>query len=115
MSATSASRSSTNSVISAPPARWRCSWMYSDRSAATVQTTSVAFGKNEGSPRSRSYQARAAVTSRTRIPANSATLIRLFLPRAAQRHQVQVAASADLDRLAGDVAGLLGGQEGDEM
>jgi hypothetical protein len=49
--------------------------MYSDRSSASVQTTSVAFGRNEGSPRSRSYHARAAVRSRTRMPANSATVI----------------------------------------
>src|SRR5204863_7609714 len=49
--------------------------MYSDLSSATVQTTSVALGKNDGSPRSRSYQARAATRSRTRIPANSATVI----------------------------------------
>jgi hypothetical protein len=71
----SASRSSTKTVISAPPARRGSSSMYSDRSSARVQTTSVAFGKNEGSPRSRSYQARAAVRSRTRIPANSATVV----------------------------------------
>jgi hypothetical protein len=49
--------------------------MYSDRSSARVQTTSVAFEKNEGSPRSRSSQTRAAVTSRTPIPANSATVM----------------------------------------
>src|SRR5262249_22994154 len=70
-----ASRSSTNTVISAPPARPGSSLMYSERSSARFQTTSVEFGKNEGSPRSRPYHARAAVKSRTRIPANSATPI----------------------------------------
>src|SRR4051794_41407047 len=76
-----ASRSSTNSVISAPPARPGSSWMYSDRSSATVQTTSESLGKNAGSPRSCSYHARAAARSRTRIPAKSAMVMAVTVSR----------------------------------
>ena len=74
--ATSASRSSTITVTSAaagargdPP---RCT--PTDRRPGSRRSRS-SFGKNEGSPRSRSYHARAAVRSRTRSPANSATVM----------------------------------------
>src|SRR4051794_30016972 len=92
-----ASRSSTHSVISAPPGRSGSSWMYTDRSSATVHTTSESFGKNAGSPRSRSYQARAAARSRTRIPAKSAMVMASQSPEYPPREvgRVDVASAQD--------------------
>src|SRR5437899_3044190 len=51
------------------PAPSACSTTETDRSSASVHTASVAWGKNVGSPSSRSYHGRAAWKSRTRRPA----------------------------------------------